>query len=218
MEIFWLMNLSIIFFTWRKIKLPCSKSEKKLNVIKLNSITYPPSYGQKISNKSSHFMKSLMDMNWYLARIPAIKFDLYKSTPLKKIITYSSLRIIALIVLVVGAVASLILMFNAGRNQKSFLLIVLFTGWVLSPFIALLVADVISKRWLLKTRVTLYFLTLFITFVSLLGYSGALNVPGTKPAFKFLIVPVISWVLILISIPITVSRSRRKSPENNGTN
>jgi hypothetical protein len=118
----------------------------------------------------------------------------------------------------VGAVASLILMFNAGRNQKSFLLIVLFTGWVLSPFIALLIADVISKRWLLKTRATLYFLTLFITLVSLLGYSGALNVSGTKPAFKFLIVPVISWVLLLIIIPITVSRSRRKSPENNGTN
>ena len=112
--------------------------------------------------------------------------------------------------LVVGAAGSLILMFNAGSNQKSILLIVLFTGWVLSPFIALLIADIISKRWLLKPRVTLYFLMLFITLVSLLGYSGALNVPGTKPAFKFLIVPVVLWVLILIIIPITVSRSRRK--------
>jgi hypothetical protein len=120
--------------------------------------------------------------------------------------------------LLVGAAGSLILMFNAGRNQNSIILIVLFTGWVLSPFIALLIADVISKRWLIKTPITLYFLTLFITTVSLLGYSGALNVPGTKPAFKFLIVPLISWVLILIIIPISVSRSRRKSPENNGTN
>jgi len=149
-------------------------------------------------------------MNWYLARTSAIKFDLYKSTPLKKITTYGFLRIIALIVLVVGAAGSLILMFNAGSNQKSILLIVLFTGWVLSPFIALLVADIISKRWLLKPRVTLYFLMLFITLVSLLGYSGALNVPHTKPAFKFLIVPVVLWVLMLIIIPITVSRSRRK--------
>ena len=159
-----------------------------------------------------------MDMNLYLAKTPAIKFDIYKSTPLKKIITYSSLRIIALIVLVVGTAGSLILMFNAGSNQRSILLIILFTGWVLSPFVALLVADVIAKRWLLKTRVTLYFLMLFITLFSLLGYTGALNVPGTKPAFKFLIVPVISWLLILIIIPIAVSRSRRKSPENNGTN
>ena len=128
------------------------------------------------------------------------------------------MHITALIVLLIGAAGSLILMFNAGRNQNSILLIILFTGWVLSPFIALLIADVISMRWLIKTRVTIYFLMLFISLVSLLGYSGALNVPGTKPAFKFLIVPVISWVLILIIIPIAVSRSRRKSPENNGTN
>jgi hypothetical protein len=121
-------------------------------------------------------------------------------------------------VLLLGAAGSLILMFNAGRNQKSVILIVLFTGWVLSPFIALLIADVISKRWLIKTRVTLYFLTLFITLVSLLSYSEVLNAPGTKPAFKFLIVPVISWVLILIIIPITISISRRKSSVNNGTN
>src|SRR5437868_11567600 len=93
-------------------------------------------------------------------------------------------KIIALIVVLIGAVGSLVLMFNAGRNQQSILLIALFTIWVLSPFIALMVANVISRRWSILTRVTLYFLMLFITLGSLISYNGALSPPGTRPAFK----------------------------------
>ena len=126
---------------------------------------------------------------------------------MKKPIYYNLLCIVALTVLLAGAIGSLVLMFNAGRNQKSILLIILFTGWVLSPFIGLVVAHVISKHWLVKTRITLYFLMIFITLASLIGYSGTLNVPGTKPAFKFLIVPLISWVLILIIVPIRRKKS-----------
>ena len=102
-------------------------------------------------------------------------------------------------------------MFNAGRNQNSILLIVLFTGWVLSPFIGLFIADMISNRWLPKSRITIYLLILFITLASLLFYSGALNVPGTKPAFKFLIVPLISWILILVIVQIKRKRANGSS-------
>lgn len=105
-------------------------------------------------------------------------------------------------------------MFNSGRAQKSILLIVLFTGWVLSPFIGLFIAELISKRWLSKTRLAIYLLILFITLASLILYTGALSVPGTKPAFKFLIVPLISWVIILIIVPI----KRKISHESNGKN
>lgn len=125
----------------------------------------------------------------------------------------------ALVVLLVGAAVSLSLMFNAGRNQKSIFLIACFTTWVLSPFIALVIANVISKRWSMLTRVTFYFLLLFITLGSLVSYSGALSPLETKPpAFKFLIVPLISWLLIVIVIPIAVSLSRRLSRKNNNTN
>ena len=120
---------------------------------------------------------------------------------MKKLTNYDLLHIIALIVLFAGALSSLALMFNAGHNQKSILLIVLFTGWVLSPFIGLFIADRISKRWSSKTRLTIYLLIIFIALASYISYSGALNVPGTKPAFKFLIVPLISWVLILVIVP-----------------
>ena len=130
---------------------------------------------------------------------------------MKKLTNNNLLRIIALIVLYVGAIGSLVLMFNAGHNQKSIFLMMLFTGWVLSPFVGLFIAHMISKHWLSKTRLTIYLLILFITLASLIFYSGALKVPGAKPAFKFLIVPLISWVLILIIIPI----KRKKANESN---
>ena len=129
---------------------------------------------------------------------------------MKKLLTYSFLRIIALIILVVGAAGSLVFMFNAGRNQSSVLLIVLFTAWVLSPFMALFTSDIFFKRWSIFTRKALYLLMIFITLGSLISYSGVLDTPKTKTAFKFLIVPLISWLLILILL-IVVSRSKRLS-------
>jgi len=114
------------------------------------------------------------------------------------------IRTVSIAILLAGAVASLYFMFGAGRNQKSFFLIGCFTIWVLSPFLALLIAVLISKRWLIPARMTFLLLILFITVSSLVSYSGALNLFGAKPpAFKFLIVPLISWLLIATVIPIS---------------
>jgi len=150
----------------------------------------------------------------FLVKISVNKADSNTLTPVKKLTSYNLLRITALIVLFAGAIGSLVLMFNSGRNQKSILLIVLFTGWVLSPFIGLFIADMISKRWLSKTRLTIHWLIILIALASLVFYSGALNVPGTKPAFKFLIVPLISWVLILLFVPIKRKRANETSDKN----
>ena len=136
---------------------------------------------------------------------------------MKRHVTFSFLRIVALIILLSGAVASLNFMFIAGRNQKSLLLIVLFTGWVLSPFITLFIAGMIFKRWLTLTRKILYFLSMFITFGSLISYSGALDSTNPKTAFKFLVVPLISLLLILIFL-IVALRSRRLSINRSDTN
>ena len=110
------------------------------------------------------------------------------------------------------------LMFNAGRNQSSVLLIALFTIWVLSPFVILVIMNFFAKRWSIDTRKTLYLLMLFITLVSLVSYGGALSMPGTKPAFKFLVVPLISWLFIGIFILIAASRSRKASRRSNNDN
>ena len=119
------------------------------------------------------------------------------------------LRTVALILLAVGAVGSLYFMFNAGRNQKSILLIALFTGWVLSPFVGLFLADKFSKRWTVNIRTSFYWVMIILTIVSLVGYSGALNTPKTKNAFVFLIIPLISWLLMIISILIARRLSRK---------
>jgi hypothetical protein len=129
---------------------------------------------------------------------------------MKKTPNLGFLRTVALVVLLVGAGGSLDLTLQAGRNNHSVLLRVLFACWVLSPFIALLVANLISIRWSLLTRRALYFLMLVLTLGSLACYSGALSPPGTKPAFVFLIVPLISWLLLATVLPIAASRSRKR--------
>jgi hypothetical protein len=112
-------------------------------------------------------------------------------------------KIIILIAVLLAAAGSLVLMFNASRNQSSILLITLFTIWVLSPFIGLLVVNRISKRWSTLSRVTFYWLTVVLTVGSLIVYSGIFNPPGTKAGFIFLVVPFTSWVLVGTVILIT---------------
>lgn len=109
---------------------------------------------------------------------------------------------IALVVVMVGAVGSLDLMLSAGRHNPSILLVALFVAWVLSPFIALTIANLISKRWSITERVTLYIMTIVLTLGSLFLYGGALAF-GTKPAFKYLLVPLLSWILMSIAYFIT---------------
>ena len=113
------------------------------------------------------------------------------------------LRTIALTVAVLGAIGSLYFMFKAGSQQKSVLLMVLFTGWVLSPFIGLFIAHKISSRWATHARSYFYWLILVLTIISLVAYSGALTTSATKPAFPFLVIPLISWFFIVVVFFIT---------------
>lgn len=119
---------------------------------------------------------------------------------MKKNLTLSLLRTVALVVVLVGVAGSLSLVLYNGRANKSVLLIALFVTWVLSPFITLLIADKVSKRWTDSARKALYVLMLALTIVSLLCYSGVIRPAGTKPAFVFLVVPLISWLLIVMLI------------------
>jgi hypothetical protein len=43
-------------------------------------------------------------------------------------------------------------MFHAGRRNDSRVLLVLFALWVLSPFMVVVLANVVSKRWSVQTR------------------------------------------------------------------
>ena len=95
----------------------------------------------------------------------------------------SFLRATALIAVLAGALGSAGLPLYAGRHNHSRILPALFTLWVLSPFMALLVASVVSKRWSFPTRAALYTVMLFLTLGSLALYADvALGPPRAKPA------------------------------------
>ncbi|MEO8620369.1 MAG: hypothetical protein ABI625_04835 [bacterium] len=119
------------------------------------------------------------------------------------------LRPMALFATVLGATGSVGAMFRVGQRNPSKLLLLAFLLWDASPFVALLLADRMSKGWTLPTRKTLYSLMLILTLGSLAIYGYiAFGPPRKKPAAMFLIVPAASWLLMSIAIPMSARISR----------
>ncbi|HUE24409.1 MAG TPA: hypothetical protein VMQ86_22190 [Bryobacteraceae bacterium] len=94
---------------------------------------------------------------------------------------------------------------------------VLFAVWVLSPFMALVAAGAVSKRWPVLTRAALYTLTLVLTLGSwaIYGYV-ALGPPRAKTAAVFVVVPPASWLLIAIVVPVAALLSGSLSHRGEG--
>jgi predicted dienelactone hydrolase len=118
----------------------------------------------------------------------------------------------ALIAALTGAVGSVALMLWTGHRNPSRLLLFLFAIWVLSPFVALILANLSSKRWSVPARLTLYSVTLFITLAALVIYGDVVwGPPRAQAAFVFILVPPASCLLIAIVIPIAAVISARLS-------
>lgn len=126
------------------------------------------------------------------------------------------LRTVALIAVVAGATGSIGLLLRVGYRNDAVMpviLLFLFTGWVLSPFVALVLVDRVSKRWSVATRATLHWVMLIVTLVSLGIYGAvALSPPRPKPAAIFLLVPLGSWLLIAVVVPLAARVSRTATP------
>ena len=136
----------------------------------------------------------------------------------KKNSNQSFLRATALLVGLVGAVGSLYFMFSASRKQNSLILLGLFTAWVLSPFIGMFISIKFSKRWTVTTRSLLYWLIIVLTIGSLVAYSGAFNIPQKRNAFIFLIVPLISWILLIVTVLAARRFSRKTNLKSSNSN
>jgi hypothetical protein len=105
-------------------------------------------------------------------------------------------RAFAMFACVAGAGASLLFMYQVGHRNPSFVLMLLFTVWVLSPFVALLVSAMLSAGWTGPSRAALYGVMLAVSVLSPLAYGMvALGLPRPRPAFAFLVVPLASWCL-----------------------
>jgi len=119
------------------------------------------------------------------------------------------LRPLALLTAAIGATGSVGAMLRIGQRNPSKLLLLAFVLWDVSPFVALAVADGMSKRWSPLTRKTLYILMFLFAVGSLAIYGYiAFGPPRKKPAAMFLIVPFASWLLMSIAIPISARMSR----------
>src|SRR6476659_10648073 len=88
------------------------------------------------------------------------------------------LRTSALVAVLVGAAGSVGLMLWEGRRNESRMLLIFFALWVLSPFLALGLACIASKRWSSVSRTTFHVVTLTFTLATLAIYGNAVVGPS----------------------------------------
>jgi hypothetical protein len=123
---------------------------------------------------------------------------------------FGLLRTAALIALGAGAAGSVGFMLYAGQRVGApRLLLGLFTLWVVCPFVVLAVGYVVSKRWSVLTRATLYSVTPVVTVASLTMYGAvAFGDPRPKTAV-FVIVGPASLLLTAIVVATAAFLSKR---------
>src|SRR5262249_9095107 len=106
------------------------------------------------------------------------------------------LRGVALVLLVGAASVSFGLMLHVGQYRLNILML-LFAVWDLSPFAALFVAGIWSRQWPILMRAVLYALMLLVAGESVVVYGRVVIKRPAQPAFAFLTVPLVSWVLLI---------------------
>ncbi|MBS1486912.1 MAG: hypothetical protein JST43_04925 [Bacteroidetes bacterium] len=109
------------------------------------------------------------------------------------------LHTVALTILEVSTIASLIFLLIAGQHQSSWLLKLLFVGWVFSSFAGLFMFERHFKQSAYKVQRRVQRLLIGVSLASLIFYSTMFLPALTKPAFIFLLTPLLSWMLIVIS-------------------
>jgi hypothetical protein len=123
------------------------------------------------------------------------------------------MRKFAFVLLLIGALGSTAQVLNAGHHAPVFLLI-LFVGWVISPFIGLFLVNNVFKLRLIIDPLILYWLMLLISIGSLASYGIALMQHSIKPhTGVYLSVPFLSWLLIVTGIAISEYRKRNQKVE-----
>lgn len=120
----------------------------------------------------------------------------------------NTLRATALIAALAGAAGSLTFMLRVGHRAPIFLL-VMFAGWVLSPFVGFLLADRYSGHWSVPARNALFAVMLILAPASVAIYGIVAWKAPAQPAFAFLVVPAGSWFIATIAVKTAGWVSRR---------
>jgi hypothetical protein len=120
------------------------------------------------------------------------------------------LRLITLAAVGLAAAVSFVMMLHVGGYRMNVLML-LFSVWDLSPFVALVVAGIVSKPWPDLMRVALGLVTTVIAAASPIVYVFVAVRRPAQPAFAFLVVPLGSWVLLIVTVLIAHVVSTRRS-------
>ena len=129
------------------------------------------------------------------------------------ILNFVLLRTAAVIALWAGAAGSVGLMLYAGhRVGAPRLLLGLFAMWVVSPFVMLAVGYMVSRRWSVLTRATLYGVTPVVAVASLVIYGAAAFGAHRPKTAVFVIVAPASWLLVASLVATAAFLSRSRSP------
>jgi hypothetical protein len=119
------------------------------------------------------------------------------------------LRAMARLALLAGAAGSIALMLRAGSRQPSTVLILLFSGWVLSPFIALALANLRAARWPPRMQTALSAAMIGVSVLCLAIYSMHAVRGVMKAGFVYLVVPAAAWLLIVVALGVNALRSQK---------
>jgi hypothetical protein len=114
------------------------------------------------------------------------------------------------LILIAAALGSVGLMLHAGARNPSWILMVLFSLWVLSPFAGLGLIALAARRRPMVSGKVLHGLMVGISLGSLALYAQrALGPPRAQAAFIFVVVPPVSWLLIAIAVGFSLAAGRR---------
>ena len=118
----------------------------------------------------------------------------------------------ALVVAGTGALLSFLLMIHAGRYSMPTILIVLIGMWVLLPYDAMILGNVLAPRWSPEVGAMLYRMTFLVTIASLIVYAAsAFGPPRAKPAFYFVLVPPVALLVLGASLGIAAASARKRA-------
>jgi len=123
------------------------------------------------------------------------------------------LRSTALTTLAIGTAGSAAFMLYAGKRVGTpGLLIVLFTLWVVCPFVLLALAIVVSQRWADLTRTTLYRITPIVSAAALLIYgASALGAQRPKTSIFVMVAPLSALFIVIAILAAAVVARRSKA-------
>ena len=123
----------------------------------------------------------------------------------------SILRAAAFTAALVATIVSVGLMLRACRFNDSGIALALIAVWILSPMIALVLAEVVAKRWLIFGRAAVYGLMLVVALGSVMIYGIDVFIPlSPRKGFPYALVPAVSWLLIIIVLVIAAFRSHAR--------